>query len=627
MSESASALASTAARPAWLKKLDPYLLALLAGEVILYSVGFLAWFSGDSVSVLQFRPKSIVESLATWFQPQSFGFFRPLSQSLIPCILFPLFKNHFAPYHAVSLLGHLLVSWLAYAGQVRIFQQRLVAYIGALFFGFHVIGFYASYDIGFLPETSFTLFYLLAIWFLLDGRRLLSLACFASCLYSKEAGITLPVMVAILIAVVPRLRADWKRHARLLPALLLIAAVYLAPYSKYLVVGGGTVTSWAKSEYALAFDWTMLRNLLRFARRCFQVPDGWATTGWVFAPPYSWVIYIFAIAIVGFALAAAIRGNVIARAGLLGFLITSLPMLPLAHYLPHHPYLPLAGLALIVCGFFLVLQNRVPRPFFLAVAVLFCLNHAWVAWQDSRAELYGSWVGGNGVICRTTAEFVRTHRLDDSSVVYIINEGNVDRAVFAFQDQGLIRFVTSLDGMKTRMVGSAEQVPRPLAPNTVVGLFRHNRLMDVTADYAPAAARAVPASPSDTISIDRTGLLSWNTGKPVQVTVSMDGAPEKLMGEAPAGQGRPEWLFPEHTFRFTLRELRKDGSNQALDWVEYRQGASGAVSIVKPGQAPPPRSVPIPWAAIALLVLLGPLVLFGWRDAAGQQLPAKIAAV
>jgi hypothetical protein len=140
--------------------------------------------------------------------------------------------------------------------------------------------------------------------------------------------------------------------------------------------------------------------------------------------------------------------------------------------------------------------------------------------------------------------------------------------------------------------------------------------MDVTADYAPAAARAVPASPSDTISIDRTGLLSWNTAKPVQVTVSMDGAPEKLMGEAPAGQGRPEWLFPEHTFRFTLRALRKDGSRQALDWVEYRQGASGAVSIVKPGQAPPPRSVPIPWAAVALLVLLGPLVTTGLQGAA-----------
>jgi len=102
MSEPASPLASAAAPAAWLKKLDPYLLALLAAEVILYSVGFLAWFSGDSVSVLQFRPKSMVESLATWFQPQSFGFFRPLSQSLIPCILFPLFKNHFAPYHAVS---------------------------------------------------------------------------------------------------------------------------------------------------------------------------------------------------------------------------------------------------------------------------------------------------------------------------------------------------------------------------------------------------------------------------------------------------------------------------------------------------------------------------------------------
>jgi hypothetical protein len=42
MSESVSAVASAVAGPAWLKKLDPYLLALLAGEVILYSVGFLA---------------------------------------------------------------------------------------------------------------------------------------------------------------------------------------------------------------------------------------------------------------------------------------------------------------------------------------------------------------------------------------------------------------------------------------------------------------------------------------------------------------------------------------------------------------------------------------------------------
>ena len=627
MAESTPPVAAATGRSRRLRRLDPYLAALLAGEVILYSLGFLAWFSGDDVSILHFRPRSILELLFRWFQPQFGGFCRPLSQSLIPYILFLFFKKHFAPYHAFNLLTHLVVSWLVYTGLIRIFKQRLVAYIGALFFGFHVVGFYASYDIAFLPDTSFALFYLLAIWFLLDGRRLLSLACFAACLYSKEAGITLPVMVAVLVAVVPRLRADWKRHARLLPAFLLIVAVYLAHYSRYLVVGGGTVTSWAKSEYVLSFDWTMLRNLLRFARWCFQVPDGWATTGWVFVPPYSWVIYIFAIAIVGFALVAAIRGNVKARIGLLGFVITSLPMVPLAHYLPHHPYLPLAALALVVASFFLLLRNRVPRPVFLAVAVLFCLNHAWVAWQDSRAQLYGSWVGGNGVICRTTAEFVRAHRLDDSSVVYIINEGNVDRAVFAFQDQGLIRFVTSLDGTRTRMVGSAEQVPRPLPPNTVVGLFRHNRLMDVTADYAPAAARAVPASPSDTISIDRTGLLSWNTGKPVQVTVSMDGAPEKLMGEAPAGQGRPGWLFAEHTFRFTLRELRKDGAKQALDWAEYRQGASGAVSIVKPGQAPPPRSVPIPWAAIALLVLLGPLVLFGWRDAAGQQLPAKIAAV
>lgn len=613
-----AANAGTAApASSWFEKLDPYLVALLAGEVILYSLGFLAWFSGDDVSILHFRSKSLIEVLAHWFQPQFGGFCRPLSQSLIPYILFSFFKTHFAPYHAFNLLTHLLVSWVVYGGLVRILKNRVAAYIGALYFGIHAIGFYTTYDVAFLAETSYTLFYLLALWFFLEGRSLLCLLSFTLCLFSKEAGITLPATVAALIVMVPRLRADWKKHGQVLAGLSLIAAVYLLLYSRYFVVVGGKVASWAKAEYALSFNWTMPRNLLRFARWSFQVPDGWATGGWLFVPPYSWVIYAFAAAIVGTALVAAIRGSAVARMGMLGFLIASVPMLPLGHYLPHHPYLPMAGLALLVSSFFLFLQSRVPRPVFLAAAVAFCLNHAWVAWQDSRADLHGSWVGDNGVICRTTAGFLRAHPLNDASAVYVINERNVDRAVFAYQGQGLIRFLTSLDKITTRLVTTAEQLPRPLPPNTVVGLYRHNRVMDVTGDYAPATAAQAP--PSDSINIDQTGMLSWNTGKPVEVTVSMDGAAEKLLAQAPQGKGRPEWLFPSHTFRFTLREIRKDGSRGEMDWVEYRQDASAAVSIRKPGQATPPLPVRIPWTAVSLLLLIAPLITFAWRKAAERQ--------
>lgn len=93
-----------------------------------------------------------------------------------------------------------------------------------------------------------------------------------------------------------------------------------------------------------------------------------------------------------------------------------------------------------------------------------------------------------------------------------------------------------------------------------------------------------------------------------------------------------------HPLQRVLQCLSSPEPIQLVLWVSpcsaeesMPRGADGRNVAFKPKgpitEAPPPRSLPIPWAAIALVVLLGPLVLSGWRDAARQQLPAKIAAV
>lgn len=144
------------------------LLVLLTSEIVVFSSTFDGYFFGDSISVLYTRPQTWSEVLDAFLQVH--GWYRPFSQGLLPFILFPAFKTNFILYHLVNLILHSFISCLLYFIYSGFFDNRWVAFSGAFFFGVHAINFYTTYDIAFLPEVTFALFYILAVLAFIKGQ-------------------------------------------------------------------------------------------------------------------------------------------------------------------------------------------------------------------------------------------------------------------------------------------------------------------------------------------------------------------------------------------------------------------------------------------------------------------------
>jgi hypothetical protein len=142
---------------------------------------------------------SVLEFLQSFVRLHPSGWYRPLSAEPIVSILYPVFGLRPVPYHIAVFAIFLCVTAAFYALVAAISGRRLLAAAAATFFSIHSINAYTTFDIAFIPELLYTLFYLCAVIgyvaFLRHGRRsgyVLSLVCFAASLFSKESAITLP---------------------------------------------------------------------------------------------------------------------------------------------------------------------------------------------------------------------------------------------------------------------------------------------------------------------------------------------------------------------------------------------------------------------------------------------------
>src|SRR5262249_28925312 len=102
-------------------------------------------------------------------------------------------------------LADIIAVWLLAAALTK---KRAAAALAALFFAFHTVNAYTTYDLSFAPELVYTLFYIASVvTFLrfLDGGprslKFLSLVFFLASLCSKEAAVTLPLALLALALV------------------------------------------------------------------------------------------------------------------------------------------------------------------------------------------------------------------------------------------------------------------------------------------------------------------------------------------------------------------------------------------------------------------------------------------
>jgi len=309
---------------------------------------------------------------ATGITPPNPTLMRFVSLRLLTGLLYPLFHDRAWAYHLVSLGLHTLNALLL----LGLLSRRLpmpAALVGATYFAVHPALFTALYWISARGDILATTFALCTVA-LAQGRgriRWLAVPAYALSLLSKESTVTLPLALLLIRRwsgaqskeraaepTQPRTetrrpgRVMWPRLDPLISCLFLSSAVYVAYLSRQGVGAAVSTDSLSGEPYALAFDGSLLRNLLTYV--------GWAVDVALLRPGLRYVDaqnpHLVPVALAAFAVAIAFafvpglraRGWLV---GWLGFLVLLVPVLPLRHHTYHYYlYAPLTAAALCVAA-------------------------------------------------------------------------------------------------------------------------------------------------------------------------------------------------------------------------------------------------------------------------------------
>jgi hypothetical protein len=400
------------------------------------------------------------------------------------------------PYQACALLLHIVVSLVVYRAFARILEDRQAAFVGAFFFALHPINFYTTYDNGFSADTTVALFYVLSAWCFFTRRFALAAVLGTLALFSKEAAVTLPLMLLAAVFVFPEFRRGWRGWVKRWAPIGAVWLAYLALYAPALSWAGGRVTAAARPDYALS-GLELPRGVLRFLLWSFQISSGKSTENWYSRPALLWLSAAIGLLLALFALIALAKGNLGVRAGLLWFFIAALPMAALAKKPPHHLYLPLIGLALVVGELFAYLGQRLRRPAVVILAGAVCLGHAWLSYVNVENDSRLSWVGGSALTGKNAVLFLKDHapQINGRSTIYVVNE-TPDNLRFEYVKGDLFRFSTGLSGLGVHIVQRPGQVPSPLIQDALVAAYNDKCkcLFDSTGLFAGRPPRQAAAS-------------------------------------------------------------------------------------------------------------------------------------
>jgi len=341
---------------------------VLVIDTILYFRYARHFFQADTIFLIDHRAHSVLGYLREFVALNPSGWFRPLANELIESVFFPFAGLSPIPYRIPVYIVFAAVTIAVYALALALTRRPLAAGIATMFFNIHTVNAYVTYDLGFMPELLYALFYICAAFAFLqyvkeDNKRAyrLSLVSFVAALLSKESALTLPGMLfltCILFAppggtVVQRLTRGFRS---ILPHAIIVAA-YLAYAVGYLNVGG---VSFAKmfdtsqkpnpGDYTLVLNSGIFENAYLAINWGFNIPGGWWGQWQNLTGTMIGFLEIFRALVILLAVAALIR---LERRVVLftsaWFWVTVLPTLPLiSHFVPNYVFVPVVGLSILV---------------------------------------------------------------------------------------------------------------------------------------------------------------------------------------------------------------------------------------------------------------------------------------
>ena len=155
-----------------------FVLAILEYAVYFFSNSH--FFQGDTIHWFYVRHKTVSEFLSGFISVDSGGWYRPLTNGSIQSIFFPVFGFAPAGYRVIQYLLFLAATVAVLKLAEMLTQRKLAAYVATLLFALHTVNAYTTFDLAFIPEIVYSLFYVCAVIFYLKRRNAIALLCFAA---------------------------------------------------------------------------------------------------------------------------------------------------------------------------------------------------------------------------------------------------------------------------------------------------------------------------------------------------------------------------------------------------------------------------------------------------------------
>ncbi len=483
-----------------------WLACILAAEALLFIWKCHHFFNGDSLFFFSHRIENWHDVWRVFRGPDHLWQYRPLTFVIFSFILNPLFGMNPLGYNLFPLLVH-GVNTLVVFGILRALglSDRL-ALLGTFFFGTHSVAFYVTYGVAFLPDLSYSFFYLLSVLcfvkYLRAGKRtalILSTLAFVLALFCKEAAATLPAVV-FAVAFLWGEEGFREPEGTIFPTVgrsllrtfpfLLIGSVYLGFH--WVVKAGQIYAPGTDHPHHGELSLHSLHLKYKYLKWAFNLPDGL-----VFRFD-GWANYLVALAVLIFVLPfafATIRRlwvrDRLAWCGAIWFLTALSPVLLLRNLTMHHNlYVPLVGLALLMGDWLnglverFAVKSRVMSG--AAVASFVVVFIAAVFFHNQRA-VKDSWIAEASTIAEHSLKDLRMLRpmLPDGTTIYIVDRSQTPRGdLHWFFDYGsLFRLFYPASHLNVQFIGRRGRLPaRQERPQESIILeFDGSHLSEVTA--------------------------------------------------------------------------------------------------------------------------------------------------
>ncbi len=484
-----------------------WLVGILAAEGLLFLWKCGHFFNGDSLFFFSHRIESWSDIWRVFKGPDHLWQYRPLTFVIFTFFLNPLFGTNPLGYNLFPLLVHAANTLIVFGIFRALGLSERAALLGTFFFGTHCVAFYVTYGVAFLPDFSYSFFYLLSVFFFVKFLRAgmrnylaVSLLSFVLALFCKEAAATLPAVVLAIALLWDREGFRQPQDAigraslsfRKTCPYVLLDALYLGFH--WIVKAGQIYAPGMDHPHHAEFSVYGLHLKYKYLKWAFNLPDGLVFRFEGLAN------YLIALAVLIFVIPfafATIRrlwtGDRLVWCGSIWFLVALSPVLILRNLTMHHNlYVPLAGLALLMGDWLDGVaehlaaagraSGRLVVPAFAAVFMAAVLVHNLRAVKDS-------WIAEASTIAENSLHDLKMVRptLPDGAVLYITDRSPVHRGDLQwFYDYGsLFRLFYPAKSLEVHFLGRNDRLPekREMPRNAIVLEFDGSHLWELPGNF------------------------------------------------------------------------------------------------------------------------------------------------